>query len=763
MKSYKNINDYFENIQDIEESNLLYCDIYNINEDLKQKFVDNISISHNTKILIFIEMIKRIKDLKELSELFKAKSTIHFTIYKQNEFGEWVESKKYGQIGGFYRKNKKEILNNINTSFKNDFTLLSKLDDYYMNTLSGQKSREGNERRLTIFVNMLRMASTEKEIAELLKKDSNVNFQTYIKFNNINVQKNYGKIGSFWARNKERIQFIIKNDETLRNKLDDYYMNTYSGQKSEDGHKRRIEIFTDMLLYSRNEEEISDLLKQGSNLNFRTYKNGKEGISIDKEYGKIGSFWASNKNEIIPLIKKNIILRDKMDFYYMNTYSGQKSEDGHKRRIEIFIDMLNKINSLEEYANYLTSKSSEKFKTYKCDKSGNLILDKEYGEIGSFWAKNKMEIIPLIEKNEILKNKMDDYYMNTYSGQKSEDGHKRRIEIFTDMLLYSRNEEEISDLLKQGSNLNFRTYKNGKEGISIDKEYGKIGSFWASNKNEIIPLIKKNIILRDKMDFYYMNTYSGQKSEDGHKRRIEIFIDMLNKINSLEEYANYLTSKSSEKFKTYKCDKSGNLILDKEYGEIGSFWAKNKMEIIPLIEKNEILKNKMDDYYMKTYNGQQSDEGKKRRIEIFINMINIENERTDQIFKAHSNQRFKTYKQDENENFVLDKEYGEIGSFWANNKDIKIIPLLFYSEDYASKKYDIARQNIMDYLNLQRRKKKQPEFKTIDEYIDTLDKTKKEVKSLIELRDSLLLRKQQLSIENQELTEELNSSYRRAM
>ena len=89
--------------------------------------------------------------------------------------------------------------------------------------------------------------------------------------------------------------------------------------------------------------------------------------------------------------------------------------------------------------------------------------------------------------------------------------------------------------------------------------------------------------------------------------------------------------------------------------------------------------------------------------------------------------------------------------------------MLFYSEDYASKKYDIARQNIMNYLNLQRRKKKQPEFKTIDEYIDTLDKTKKEVKSLIELRDSLLLRKQQLSIENQELTEELNSSYRRAM
>ena len=69
----------------------------------------------------------------------------------------------------------------------------------------------------------------------------------------------------------------------------------------------------------------------------------------------------------------------------------------------------------------------------------------------------------------------------------------------------------------------------------------------------------------------------------------------------------------------------------------------------------------------------------------------------------------------------------------------------------------------MDYLNLQRRKKKQPEFKNIDEYIDTLDKTKKETKALIELRNSLLLKKEQLIFENQELNKELNTSVRRAI
>ena len=133
-------------------------------------------------------------------------------------------------------------------------------------------------------------------------------------------------------------------------------------------------------------------------------------------------------------------------------------------------------------------------------------------------------------------------------------------------------------------------------------------------------------------------------------------------------------------------------------------------------------------------------------------------------------------------NKVSFEEYEHINGlntsrFWTHNSNKYIIPLLFYNKiydkknkssinsnlDYSLSKYDSARSAVMEYLNYNRRKKKQPEFKTIDEYIDTLDKTKKEVKSLIELRDSLLLKKQQLSIENQELTEKLNTSVRRAM
>ena len=166
----------------------------------------------------------------------------------------------------------------------------------------------------------------------------------------------------------------------------------------------------------------------------------------------------------------------------------------------------------------------------------------------------------------------------------------------------------------------------------------------------------------------------------------------------------------------------------------------------------------------------------KERLKVFIEMLRI---------KKYTN--YDNEKPDKNNILSKNNEIPFMGfehlqtlntrQFWNSKSTKQIIPMLFYNKmydgknnsyinsekDYSLPEYDSARNAIMEYLNYNRRRKKQPEFKTIDEYIDTLDKTKKETKALIELRDSLLLRKQQLSIENQELTEELNSSYRRAM
>ena len=183
------------------------------------------------------------------------------------------------------------------------------------------------------------------------------------------------------------------------------------------------------------------------------------------------------------------------------------------------------------------------------------------------------------------------------------------------------------------------------------------------------------------------------------------------------------------------------------------------------MEDDTVLRDKLDDYYMNTRSGQISVEGNQRRINIFIEMIKRakSKEELSEIFKVRTNKPFATYKKDANGNYIEDKTYGGIGRFWSNNKDKIIIPQLFFTEKYLSSEYDTVRKRVMDYLNSLRKKRNLSEFRTINEYIDTLDKKKKEVKVLIELRDSLLSRKEQLVIENESLKEQLNTSYGRAM
>jgi len=579
------VNNFFENLQDIDDINLIYFNINKITEEQKDRFIENIKIRYNKKIMIFINMLKMANSEEEISELLKNKTSKPFTTYKQNENGEWIVDKEYGEIGFFYHGNKIKINSILNQIIEHDIELKEKLDDYYMNTLNGQKSKEGNNRRTKIFINMLKIAKSEEEISELFKTGSQKPFTTYKQNENGEwiVDKEYGEIGFFYRNNSSVLKQIIEQDIELREKLDNYYINTFSGQKSKEGNNRRIEIFINMLKITKSEEEISELFKTGSQKPFTTYKQNEYGEWIvDKEYGKIGTFWGYHKDAINTILKQiieqDIELREKLDNYYMNSFNGQITEEGKQRRIDIFIDMLRRTKSEEEISELFNQKSSKPFTTYKQNENGEWIIDKEYGEIGAFFHNNSLVLSQIIEQEVELKEKLDNYYMNTFSGQLTEGGKQRRIDIFIDMLRRTKSKEEISELFKTGSP-----------------------------------------------------------------------------------------------------------------------------------------------------------------------------------------KPFTTYKQNENGEWIIDKEYGKIGTFWGHNKVKTIIPQLFFSTKYSGKEYNIARHNLMNYLNSQRRKKNQPEFKSIEEYIDTLDKTKKETKALIELRDSLVSKKEQLLMENQSLTEALNTSVRRAM
>ena len=682
------INDYLDNLQDIDEINLIYFDINTITKEQKNNFIENIKIGHNTKILIFVEMIKRAKTKEEIEELFKSRTPRLFTTYKQNENGDWVEDRKYGEISHFGMSNKDKINQVIEEISKTDIELRDKLDDYYMNTSGGKKTTEGKQRRFNIFIEMIKRAKTKEELEELFKSGTTKLFTTYKQNENGEwiEDKTYGEIGQFWKSNKGKINSVIeetiKEDNELREKIDDYYMNTFSGQKSEEGIQRRFNIFIEMIKRAKTKEEIEELFKSGTAKCFTTYKKENDVWVKDKTYGEIGRFWSNNKSKLNPILEKMIKedneLKDKLDDYYMNTFSGMRSEEGKQRRINIFIDMVKRAKTKEEIEEIFKARTTKCFTTYKKE-NGEWIEDKKYGEIGAFFGEHKIKINSIIEEmikeDTELRHKIDDYYMTTFSGMRSQDGNQRRINIFIEMMKRAKTKEEIAELFNSRTTKCFTTYKKENSEWIEDKIYGEIGQFWSANKDSINTIIKEMIKedneLRDKLDDYYMNTLSGQKSEEGKQRRINIFIDMVKS-------------------------------------------AKSKDEL-------------------------------------------------EAIFKSGTTTHFTIYKQTESGEWIEAKKYGEIGCFWGDNKNSKIIPTLFYSEEYANEEYDIAREKVMNYLNSLRRRKKQPEFKSIDEYINTLDKTRKETKALIELRDSLVSKKEQLLMENQSLTEALNTSIRKAM
>ena len=646
-----------------------------------------------------------------------------------------------------------------------EYHTITEIEDSYLNIIdNGEKV---NEADLTI--------DERKESTQLKEQAKNNGITSYLGFMLSCVQtlEDYGinteiirqKLQKLEYKNVfkdinrfERVQKIVQKiiKETLTDNKQSYL--TYS-----------LRISINKLLDSINfnsEEEIADEIVKRLN-NIQKILNN-ENISLVDYYKNLQDIENINLlyfdvNLIDEQIKNNFIDNIKL---------------GLDSKIQIFIEMVKRAKTKEEIAEIFKDGTSKPFTTYKKDESGNYVEDKTYGEIGQFWANNKPNIQPILdekmEEDTILRDKLDDYYMNTFNGQISSEGSQRRINIFIEMLKRAKTKEQLAEIFKEGTSKPFTTYKQDESGNYVeDKTYGEIGQFWASNKLNIQPTLDKmmeeDLILRDKLDDYYMNTRSGQISAEGRQRRIKVFIEMLKRSETKEELEEMFNKRTTKPFTTYKKDESGNYVEDKTYGEIGQFWANNKPNIQPTLEKmmeeDIILRDKLDDYYMNTRGGQTSYEGRQRRINIFIEMITRAKTKEEirEILKFETSKPFTTYRKDETGNYIKDKTYGEIGQYWSANKDKTIIPQLFFAEKYEGSDYDIARQNVMNYLNSLRRKKKLPEFKTINEYIDTLDKTKKEVKALIELRDSLLSRKEQLVIENESLKEELNSSYRRAI
>ena len=481
------------------------------------------------------------------------------------------------------------------------------------------------------------------------------------------------------------------------------------------------------------------------------------------------------------------------------TYFLNSIRISHKSKIRIFIEML----SNPKYTNYVNGISDENNIFVK----NNKVPFEGYEHINGlntsrFWTHNSDRIIQTINT---LKNKLESKEEKTFEEEQkliklnkalkaiddynfvNQNNLKYRIEKFIEMLSnpkytnYANGTPDENNIFAKNNKVPFEGYEHIQ---GLNTSY-----FWRVNSNKIIEviyiqktelenkenrtqdeeqkLIKLNKALKAIDDYNFVN-------KDNLKYRIEKFIEML----SNPKYTNYVNGTLDE---NNIFDKNNKVPFD-GYEHIqglntSRFWGYNSDRIIQTINT---LKNKLESKEEKTFEEEQKLIKLNKTLKAindynFVNKNNLKY-RIEKFIEMLSNSKYTNYINnipDDNNIFSATNKipfegYEHIdglntSQFWNHYSIKNIIPLLFYNNSYNDAKYDSARNAVMEYLNYNRRRKQQPEFKNIDEYIDTLDKTKKEVKALIELRDSLLLIKQQLSIENQKLTEELNSSYRRAM
>ena len=721
------ITDFFENLKDINNINLIYYDIDKITDIQKINFIENIKIGHKTKVLTFINMLSDSKytsyidGVPDENNILAGRNKISFEGYEhinglntgyfwQNNLSEIIEI-IYLQKEELERKvnrtpDEEQKLNKLNIALKaiDDYNFSKKNDpqyriEKYIEMLSNPKYtsyKDGKPDENNIFA---------------LRKNK-IPFEGYEHINGLNTSR-------FWSVNSVKIiETISAQKEELERKVN----RTPDEEQKLNRLNIALKAIDNYNFVNTYQLKIEKFIEMLSNPQYTGYKNGiPDENNILSYYNKIsfegydhidglntGNFWSHNASKIIE-----------------NIYLQKEELERKDNRTPDEEQKLNKLNiALKAIDDYNFSKKNDP--QYRIEKYIEMLSNPKYTSYKD--GKPDENNIFALRKNKI-----------PFEGYEHING-------LNTSRFWSVNSVKII------------------ETISAQKE--ELERKVNRTPDEEQKLNKLNIALKA------IDDYNFSKKNDP-QYRIEKYIEML----SNPKYTSYKDGKPDENniFALRK-----NKIPFEGYEHINGlntsrFWSVNSVKIIETISaQKEELERKV--------NRTPDEEQKLNRLNIALkaiddyNFVNLYQLKIEKFIEMLSNPKYTNYNDgvpDKNNIFVgrnkiVFEGYEHINGldtsgFWGRQAIKNIIPLLFYNNSYNDAKYDSARNAVMEYLNYNRRKKKQPEFKTIDEYIDTLDKTKKDVKSLIELRDSLLLRKQQLSIENQELTEELNSSYRRAM
>ena len=699
--------DYYDNLRDIEDIDILYKDINSLSEEDINSFIANCKIGYKTKIKVFIEMLNQ-EDRKYTSyekgegdsnNIFVYRNEIMFKGYEQ------IIALNTKRFWGSNAQKIEELLNKGSWDGNvTEETLKYKGSEY-------DRARQAIKEYKFIHNKFLR----EQVFIEMLNNNNN----------------------KFTSYGRDSLGRIIGN---LNNIFVGANIIPFKGYE-------KIEGLNTSHFWVNNSNEIKELLFKGTLNGEETEKSRKYlEPKYDRARQAIKEWSLVNSNN--PLLRQNeyieMLNRDDRKYTSYKKGEGDSNNIFVKRNKISFvgheeIDGLNTSNfwinnsyQIKELLFKGTLKGEETEKTRK-------YLEPKYDRARE-----------AIKEYEFVTNKF------------------LREQVFIDMLnqedrkytSYENGNGDSNNIFVNLNKVSFKDYQN-IEGLNTSL-------FWEKNSNEIKELLTKGMLNGEKTEEtrkYLESKYDRAREAIKEYEfatniflREQVFIEMLNQGD--RKYTSYEKGKGDSN----NIFVSLNKVLFKDYKNIEGlntryFWSHNCPQIKELLFKGTINKEETEEsskYLEPKYDRAREAikeyefvTNKFLREQVFIEMLNQEDRKytSYEKGKGDSNNIFVTL------NEVLFKDYENIGGlntsgFWSKNSP-DIIKMLFYDKEYASDKYDMARYCVLERLKVS----------TIDEYIEKLDASKKKNKALIEIRNKLINEKEELVKENHALKNEISSSY----
>ena len=541
-------NDYLKDLRDIEEVNILYLNQNQIEEHIKEVFINNIKIGIDTKIDVFINMLSQEKytgySLNSVGRVAPNENNIFGSRNKiQFEGYENIESLTTGR---FWNSHSSKIIKRLlilkeQAATKEEKQKYKKVEE----AIEIYEFITQIEKRIDIFINMLSQEKYTKYyldyVGRVAPDDNNV-----FKGNNQIPFEGYENIellttGRFWWSHSGD---VIKRLLTLKEQAQtEEEKQKY--KKAEEAIEiyefitqleKRIDIFINMLSqekytgylvnsHGRLDPDTNNILKTDNKVFFEGYEN------IEKL--NIGQFWSNNSTEIIKrllTLKEQAQTKEEKQKY-------KKAEEAIEiyefitqleKRIDIFINML----SQEKYTKYcLNSLGRVAPNDNNIFGSRNKIQFEGYENIEGlttyqFWNSNSSKIIKRLltlkeqaqTEEEKQKYKKAEEAIDTYNFINQ---FERKINVFINMLLQEKYTDYNGNLPNQNNIFVFRN-KIPFEGYERIEGLNT-SQFWSNNSPSIIQKL-----------FY--DEYKGIFEYNKAREAVLTYL----KVNTIEEYIDKL-------------------------------------------------------------------------------------------------------------------------------------------------------------------------------------------------------------------------------